>query len=70
MRAKGEGPDTAESDEKAFRVESVPDSSRLESRLNELALMGWDPVSVWRDGDAAGMLQLVLRRQQKPPKGE
>ena len=71
---KGPKVDAAD-DAKVFRVEPVLDS-QLESRLNELAGIGWEPVSVWRDSGAKATLQLVLRRKSPPdaksapPKGE
>ena len=71
---KGPKGDAAD-DERVFRVEPVLDS-QLESRLNELARAGWEPVSVWRDSGAKATLQLILRRtsaskaKPAPPKGE
>jgi hypothetical protein len=47
-------------DDGRFRVDE------LEARVNALALEGWDPVSVWRADGKTGMLQVILKRTEKP----
>jgi hypothetical protein len=58
-------PSEDQRDDGKFRVESTPEDE-LEARVNALALEGWDPVSVWRADGKTGMLQVILKRTEKP----
>ncbi len=60
-----ERPIRAHHDDGKFRVESTPED-QLEARVNALGLEGWDPVSVWRADGKTGMLQVILKRSEKP----